>query len=367
MMKVAFDVGPLNSGHGVRGIGYYVRNLSNALAELEDKEVNISLVDFAKADLDKYDLVHYPYFRPFHLDIPYRRDTQIVVTIHDLIPLVYPNIYQPGIKGRMRFEFQKRLIRNVGGIIVDSETTKKDVVRFLGIDSDKIWTVYLAHSPQFKVIKDRKFLLNIKKKYSLPDKYVLYVGDVNYNKNLLTLFSASHKANFDVVVCGKQARDLDSILANNTPGVRDLVRRYLGVAHPEVAHYKKLKNYFDKNAKILRLGFVPDFDMPAIYNLASVYCQPSYYEGFGLPVLEAMASGVPVLSSRTQALVEISGNNCIYFNPEDANDLVAKLDNLWKKPKERDKFVEKGLSHVKKFSWKKTAEKTMEVYKNAIE
>jgi len=131
MIKVAIDKGPLSSGHAVRGVGAYTRELIKALHEKTKKRKNLKIdaVDFEKADLTKYDIVHYPYFHPFFLTLPFNKPAKTVVTIHDLIPLIYPKHYPPGIRGMFKFKLQKYLIKRVDGIITPSETSKKDIVR----------------------------------------------------------------------------------------------------------------------------------------------------------------------------------------------------------------------------------------------
>ena len=110
MRKVAIDSGPLTSGHKVRGVGVYTRELIKALKK-ESKGLKIEAVNFKKADLTKYDLVHYPYFNPFFVTLPQKKPTKIVVTIHDLIPLIYPKNYPPGIQGKLKFQIQKYLLK----------------------------------------------------------------------------------------------------------------------------------------------------------------------------------------------------------------------------------------------------------------
>src|SRR3989337_2960726 len=175
-MRVAIDRGPLESGHKVRGVGVYTRELIKTLknpstpsatlrtsslrTSLKKRELKIDAVNFEKAELGKYDLVHYPYFHPF-LPTFYSLDKiradklpNIVVTVHDLIQLVYPAKYRSGIKGALRFIKQKKIIRKAVAIIVPSETTKKDVVRFLGVPERIIKVVYEAPRDIFRPIAD---------------------------------------------------------------------------------------------------------------------------------------------------------------------------------------------------------------------
>lgn len=365
-MKVAIDSGPLNSGHKVRGIGMYTRELSKELKNLKDKEFEIEAVDFRKIDSEKYDIVHYTYFNPYFLTLPTGKTAKEVITIHDLIQLIYPKQYASGVKGKLRFYLQKILIRRVDGIIAVSETTKKDIVRFLGIAGEIIHVIHEAPRKVFKHLSDSETLDAVKRKYKLPEHFVLYVGDINYNKNVLGLIKACKIAKTPLVICGKQALDVEmqGVDLPSLRGPRDWMRFVFGKPHPELAHYEKLLTEFRKNKSIFRLGFVPDEDLVAIYNLASVYVQPSFYEGFGLPVLEAMACETPVVVARNNALVEVAGKAALVADPKDEADIAAKILKLFDNSSTRLRLVREGRKRTRDFSWEKTAKETLKVYKS---
>ncbi len=381
MRKVAVDRGPLTSGHAVRGVGAYTRELIKALEQESErvKELKIKAVDFKKADLSKYDLVHYPYFNPYFVALPLVKlasargrlssGQKVVVTIHDLIPLIYPKHYPPGIRGRMRYYLQKYLIKNVDGIITVSETSKKDIVRFLGIPEERIKVIYEAPRRIFKPITNHKSPITTKRKYNLPTRFVLYVGDVNYNKNILGLIKACKIAKVKLVIVGKQALEIEEqgLGLDVLKGPKDWFRFLFNIPHPELAHYNDLLEEFRSNGNIIRTGFVPDDDLVAIYNLATVYCQPSYYEGFGLPVLEAMASGTPVVAAKTQALVEIAEKAAQIVNPDDPKDIAEKITKLMKSAKLRTEMANNGYRVCSKYSWKKTASQTSQFYRQILE
>ncbi len=331
-MKIAIDSGPLTSGHKVRGVGFYTQNLIDNLGD------KIEAVDFQNADLSKYDLIHYPYFSLFQNNLHLVKKNKFVVTIHDLIPLIYPKNYPPGIRGKINFWLQKFAVCKADAIITDTETSKKDIVRFLGISPEKIHVVYLAPGKNFRKIADSNFLDKVRAKYNLPKKFVLYVGDVNYNKNIPVLIKACKLADLPLVLVGKQALEIENLDLN----------------HPELVHLNEVvKDLKSKN--IIRLGFVPDEDIVAVYNLASVYCQPSLYEGFGLPVLQAVACGIPVVASRTQALVEIAGEAATFVEPDSPNQFVEAFENL------------KSVGQLpRKYSWDKTADETYSIYKQVL-
>jgi glycosyltransferase involved in cell wall biosynthesis len=344
-IRVAIDSGPLTGGHAIRGVGAYTTYLIKHLRKIKD--LKIEAVDFQKADLSKYDIVHYPYFHPFFITLPLFKKTTTIVTIHDLIPLIYPKYYPPGIRGKIRYFIQKILIKKVDVVIAVSETSKKDIVRLLNIPQEKIKVIYEASKNVFKSIpKDSGKLKEVSKRYKLPKKFVLYVGDVNYNKNILGLADACKIAKIPLVIVGKQAK------------VENFDRD-----HPENKSFVEFLEKYSKDAEIIRLGFVPDDDLVAVYNLASLYFQPSFYEGFGLPVLEAFACGTPVVVAKTQALVEIAGGAALIANPKNTKDMAKKILSIVKSLELKARLILKGKERAKEFSWDKTAKQTSRIYR----
>jgi glycosyltransferase involved in cell wall biosynthesis len=324
-MKIAIDGGPLSSGDSVRGIGTYTRELLKAM--------NLEGVDVSKSDLTKFDVVHFTRFNPFFISVPWTKpkNTKFILTIYDLIPLIYPKHYPAGIRGKLKFLINKYLIKkNIDAIITISETSKKDICRFLGVNPSKVHVAYLAPRSIFKRITNHQSLTIVQKKYGLPNSFALYVGDVNYNKNIPNLLAACNMAKIPLVIVGKQAKEIEK----------------MDLAHPELTHLVGL----DWSGSV-RLGFVPVEELVEIYNLASVYVQPSFYEGFGLPLLEAIACGTPVVIAKTQALVEIIGKDAVYVNPNDPKDMAASILNP-----NRDTKLPRN------YSWKITASETQKIY-----
>ncbi|MBI2066042.1 glycosyltransferase family 4 protein [Candidatus Woesebacteria bacterium] len=344
-MKVAIDSGPLVTGHAIRGIGTHTGHLIKHLKKIKD--VKVDVIDFSKNDLSKYDIVHIPSFNPFFLTLPFKKPSKkVVLTIHDLIPLIYPKHYPPGIRGRLNFFIQKILIKNVDVIITISETSKKDICRLMAVPPGKVKVIYLAPREVFREIEEPRLLQKIRKKYSLPHDFVLYVGDVNYNKNLFGLAEACKRLRVPLVIVGKQAKSgaIDRKHIENRPFVRFL-------------------NKFGGDPSIIRVGFVPDEDLAVIYNLATLYCQPSFYEGFGLAVLEAFTSGCPVIASRVQALVEIGEPACLFADPKSPKDMAEKISTVLADEVLRNQLIETGKVFVKNYSWEKTARETANVYR----
>jgi len=354
-MRVAIDTGSSGGGHGVRGIGVHTNELLRAL-EQESKRVKeykivIDGVDFTKTNLSKYDLVHYTVFQPFFLTLPAKKPAKkVVVTIHDLIPLIYPKHYPSGIKGRFRFFEQRRRLRNVDAIITISETSKKDICRFLKINPDRVHVVHLAPKEIFKSKVPDSMYRYIESKYKLPKKFVLYVGDINYNKNIPGLIKAAKLSRIPLVIVGKNALKIEELTVSN---------------HPEHAHLKEIVNDLGRK-DIMRLGFVPDEDLAVIYKLATLYCQPSFYEGFGLVILEAQASGCPVVATHNQAHVEVGDEACLFTDSNDFKDLSNKITQMSENSEFRTELVEKGQKNNSKYSWEKTAKGTLDVYKKVL-
>ena len=258
-MRVGIDLGGLTGGHAVRGIGVHTSQLWQALEQESKGTKKFKISKYSPGK--KYDLVHFTVFKPFVLSLPFNKPApKVILTIHDLTPLIYPKHYPPGVKGKLIFFLQKILIhRSVDAIITISETSKKDICRFLGAAPEKVFLIYLAPREIFKKVINEKALSQVSAKYKLPRDFVLYVGDVNYNKNIPNLIKACQIADLPLVICGKQAKEIERMDLN----------------HPELRHLKDI-NW----SGVKRLGFVPYIYLPAIYSLAKVYCQPSYYEGF---------------------------------------------------------------------------------------
>jgi len=355
-VKIGIDISPLKNANRFRGVGFYTKNLVDALQRLveEDKkysnfEIKLINEQYSNLTIQQFSLIHYPYFDPFFLTLPKRGNVPIVVTVHDLTPLKFPEHYPSGIKGRLRWFTQKNRLKKVDTIITDSQNSKKDIIEIIGYPKNQIHVVYLAPAPNFKKLKIENLKLEIKKKYRLPDTFVLYVGDVNWNKNMPGLVKACEKIGIPLVIVGKQAvsKDYDRTHIEN----RDLV-------------------WLQKKAKtsksLLLLGFVSTKDLVAIYNLATVYCQPSFYEGFGLPVLEAVACGCPVVSSNRGSLPEICGKAALMFNPQRKGKISDALQKIIENKKLAVDLSKRGLIQAKKFSWRKTAQETLNIYKKVL-
>lgn len=329
MTKIGFITTPLTSSHSIRGVGFYTKRL---LPELKKQSHNfdieiLEIENLLKIKNLKLKIMHYPYFDLFRHTLPIFKKSKTIVTVHDVIPLEFPDHYPQGLRGWFNLQLQKIALSRVEGVITDSYASVKFIHKYLGVPHAKLKLVYLAADKIFKKIA------NPKNKFKLPKKFVLYVGDINYNKNIPNLVTACKLANLSLIIVGKQAAQLEK----------------LDLSHPELSHLRNL----DLNS-VLRIGFVSDQDLVDIYNLATVYCQPSFAEGFGLPILEALACGTPVACSNTSSLPEIAGDNAAYFDPHDVKSMSQAI--IKAKPPETKP----------KFSWEKTAKQTLMVYQEIL-
>lgn len=262
--------------------------------------------------------------------------------------MVFPEHFPAGIKGNIKWQIQKKSLLGCQAIVTDSENSKKDIIKITGFPGDRIYVIYLAPSSKYKKLEMGTWNLEIKQKYHLPDIFVLYVGDVTWNKNLPKLLQAIKTINIPLVMVGKALVE-DNFDKNNRWN-QDLI---------------KVQEECRRNKKILRLGFVPEDDLAKIYNQAHVLTMPSLYEGFGLPVLEALACGCPVITSRNSSLKEISGESAIYIDPENIDNITSRISqilNLKRESDEYKKLQQAGMSWVAKFSWEKTAKETINIY-----
>ena len=335
-----------------RGVGFYRSHLQTSL----EKIGGIEIVS------ETPDLVHYPFFDLFYSTLPQNLQFPTVVTIHDLAPLVLSQNYPTGIRAKINLFMQRLALRNVSAVVTDSLCSKKDIVDLFHIEPEKVHVTYLAVDGAYSQKPTEKDLKLVREKYHLPEKFILYVGGVNPNKNLVRLARAAIKLNLPLVFVGSEF--------SKAPVQTFSFKKLLGFqsVHPEVREFMKLKTIIDHNPLFHVLGFVNNQDLNAIYRLAEIYCQPSLYEGFGLPVLEAMTAGSLVVSSQAGSLPEIYPLETISFSPTDQKDIETSLGKaLNLSEKERTNMIEAGREKSKDFSWEKTAIETKRVYLSVLQ
>lgn len=340
-MKIVVDTSLLNSEHKTRGIGRYTRQLVESLRDLGtgNKIVLTSKVDLVKNP----DIVHYPNFDLFRKSLPWFPPAPVeIITIHDLTPLRMRDFFRPGLRSGLALWMQSILVRRMKAVITDSEHSKSDIIEFLSIPPEKISVIPLGVDKGFRPMPAGK-IKSVKNKYYLPEKYWLYVGDVNPNKNLPVLLKVIAKLKINLVVVSR-AFEKESL--------------------PEIVNLRKmiLDLKIGNLVKILpSVQMDPVDDLAAIYSGAFAYIQPSLYEGFGLPILEAMACGTPVLSSNSSSLPEVVGSAGLLVKPTESG-LAEGIKKLLSDGSLRQKIVQKGLDRVQKFDWAKTALLTLKVY-----
>jgi glycosyltransferase involved in cell wall biosynthesis len=347
-MKIAIDVSPLQTEHKVRGSGFYLEHLKNALVKYFPTNDYLFFQRGEKIPSD-VDLVHFPYFEPFFLALPLYKKFRTAVTVHDLTPLVFSQAFPRGIKGELKWQMQRFALKKADAVITDSENSKKDIHRLVGINVNKIHVIPLAAGEQFRQLGKGNWQTEIKKRYGLPDDFILYVGDVTWNKNLPRLMDAAKQLEIPLVMIGKSLAQADYDQTN-----------------PWNADLNRVNELARSNEKIIRLGFVSMDELVQIYNLATVFVIPSLYEGFGLPILEAMACGCPVITSKEGSLPEVAGDAAFYVDAYDVNDIAKGIKKVFSDKKLREELSKKGLTQAQKFSWKKTAEETLKVYEKII-
>ncbi len=342
-MKIAIDTSPLTTPHQGRGVGTYTREL---IAHLPLVNSDIDFVFTPNPSSVKADLIHYPYFDLFFQTLPIFSSTPTVVTIHDLIPLRYPSHFPSGIKGKINFYIQRFTLNRANRIITDSQASANDIHHFLSQPKNRIDTIPLAVSHQFSpqpVSLQNKF----KTKHNLPDKFLGYVGDINYNKNLPQLISS--------------LKDLPQI------HLVIVTRADINSQIPEAQAIRSSLNQADTHSRVHFLSLDSLEDLNLFYSSAFWYIQPSLWEGFGLPVLEAMASGTPCLVAKAGSLPEIAGISALYFDPTNEASISKTIKQAFNlNSSSRSKMIKESIQHAKKFTWKQTASKTINSYIKAI-
>ena len=351
-MRIALDTSGLEEKslkkHKVRGAGEYVENLIKYLP-IYDKENEYIVLNRGEKLPSDVDLIHYPYFEPFFLSAPLISKKPSVVTIHDLIPIVFPEHFPSGSKGGLKWQIQKYSLSFRKKIITDSFSSKKDIERFTGVSGAKINVVYLAPSEEFKKLEPGSWKSEIEEKFSLPKRFMLYVGDATWNKNLVRLAEAVRKTDIPLVMVGKALVDKNIDEKN--------------IWNRELLSFRK---EIEGDSRFLLLGYVTSNELNYLYNLASVLLMPSLYEGFGLPVLEAMSCGCPVITSKEGSLSEVAGDGAYFVEAQSIDSILEGIKKVLGDERMLEEMSKKGLENVKKFSWSKTIKETAQAYKEAL-
>lgn len=274
------------------------------------------------------------FFTPTHY-APRFSPVPSAISIMDLSFIHFPQLFAKKDLYQL-VSWTKYSVKNAKAIFTISQSSKDDIIDIYGVDDNKIFVTY----PGIKEGSNGKILTmdDLRKKFGIDKNYILFVGTLQPRKNIIKLieaFSKIERENLILVIVGKKGWLYEDILS---------APQKFGVLE-----------------RIKFLDFVEDKDLPSLYQNATCFVLPSLYEGFGLPVLEAMKYGCPVLVSNVSSLPEAGGDAAIYFDPKDANDIKEKIEKVISNPKLRSEMIEKGKLQIKKFSWEKTARETLRV------
>jgi glycosyltransferase involved in cell wall biosynthesis len=273
-------------------------------------------------------------------------DIPTVATCLDIIPLIYKE--NSGMSLNL-VKYNLRGMKKADKIITISEHTKKDLIKYLKISPEKIETILLGVDPTFQVLPEKK-INEIRKKYKLPEKFILYLGSEQPRKNFQTLLKS-----FKDLIKNSDLKDI-KLLKVGSSQISEIERNKI---------YNLIESLGIKDEVIFK-GYVLESDLSSIYNAADLLVYPSLYEGFGLPPLEGMASGTPVITSNTSSLPEVVGDAGIMVDPMDVNALTESIYQVLTDTDLKNKMIRKGLERSKMFTWEKTAQKTFNIYENLL-
>src|SRR5438093_3404862 len=364
-MRVAIDARKLHDF----GIGTYIRNLLRYLARADhdteyvilchepDLKITEQLGPNFRAVLEKspnYSLreqVHVPFvllrerpdiYHAPHYVLPPAVPCRSVVPIHDCIHLMFPQ-YLPN---RAAYAYAKALMwsaaRRSDRILTVSESSKRDILHYFNVSPEKIVVVYNAIDERFAVEPSEDDLARVRERYQLDHAFVLYTGNIKPHKNLVRLieaFEGLRKDGFDdlkLLIIGDEISKL--------PALRRAVHRY------------KLHKY------VRFLGFVKDDTLAILYRLAAVFVFPSLYEGFGLPPLEAMASGTPVVTSNVSSLPEVAGDAAVLVDPYEVGSIVEGVRRGLTDEQLRKDLRHRGVARAGMFSWEQSVRRVRKIY-----
>lgn len=373
-MIVCLDISP--AVHHRAGIGRYVQELTTALlaidpeneyvafynhpaeaqvdppldrlrhltTNLPDKpwRISVLLAQFARLSQDRI----FPGIDLFHATdnlLPRLLRLKSVFTLYDLTFLIYPETHTSLNRWFLTL-MMPHFLRDADTVIAISESSKQDAVRLYGLDEAKIRVIYGGVNSRFRPASPEA-ISAARQKYSLPKRFILYVGTIEPRKNLETLLEAFASSefvinNWQLVIAGKRGWLCGPILGR----VREL----------------------EIEERVVFTGYVLDVDLPTLYSAADLFIFPSLYEGFGLPPLEAMACGVPVVCSNTSSLPEVVGNAALTVDPYDIQQWIRAVRRALSDEQLKLEMREKGLERVKRFTWERTARETLEVYRRVL-
>ncbi len=375
-MKIGFDISAQSLPRS--GVGQYQINLLKALLQL-DSENEYLLYGFnfrnrrrfeeIRFNADNYTLnissipqrlitgwwLTFPFpslekvvgdcdlYHVSELCVPPVKKGKRVAFVHDLTTLLYPQYHVQS----NRFLHNRRFkhLDQVDAILTNSEYTKKDIVEYLKIDPEKIHVSYLGAGSEFRPMSSEETRQSLEP-FKLTKPYILFVGTLEPRKNVKNLIKAFNRLKL------KRKIPHQLLLVGQDGWLCDEV-------------YDEIDRS-PARGDILRMGYVNDADIPRLMNGADCFIYPSFYEGFGLPVLEAMQCGTPVITSNCSSLPEVGGDACVYIEPGSVESITEALYNVLSRDSLQKEMTIKGLERAKQFSWEKCAEVTLGVYKSLL-
>jgi glycosyltransferase involved in cell wall biosynthesis len=265
-----------------------------------------------------------------------------VVTIHDCIHLMFPQ-YLPN-RGALTYARLSMAIaaRRATRVLTVSESSKTDIMRFFGTDPAKIDVIYNSYDERFGTEPREDDVVRVRERYQLHDEFVLYAGNVKPHKNLERLIDAFH------IVRNRGLDHLKLVM------IGDDISKYASLRR--AVHQYQLHNY------VRFLGYLPEETLAVMYRLAGVFVFPSLYEGFGLPPLEAMASGTPVVTSNVSSLPEVAGDAAQLVDPYDPEAIADGIYRVLTDVDLRCELRRRGLARARQFSWEKSVRRVREIY-----
>jgi glycosyltransferase involved in cell wall biosynthesis len=364
-VRVAIDARKLHDF----GIGTYIRNLLRHLARIDRENEYVLLCQAAdlgiaeplgpnfravlepSANYSLREQFHIPWllmrekpdvFHAPHYVLPVGVRCRSVVTIHDCIHLMFPQ-YLPN---RAAYAYARAAMwsaaRHSDRILTVSEASKRDILRFFGVPPEKISVVYNAIDERFWVEPGPDVVARVRERFQLDHGFVLYAGTIRPHKNLVRLIEA-----FDT-----QPPD----------GFEDLKLLIIGDEISKLPALRRAVHGHKLHKHVRFLGFVPDDTLAVLYRLAGVFVFPSLYEGFGLPPLEAMASGTPVVTSNISSLPEVVGEAAVLVDPYDVASIVDGIRRVLTDPDLATDLRKKGLLRAREFSWERSVSRTHDIY-----
>ena len=266
------------------------------------------------------------------------RNARRVVTVHDLTPILFPQWHTREVQGYAAE--LRRTIHQQDLIIADSEATRQDLESYLGVHQSRIRVIPLAAASHFQPVSEMA-IVEVLARHAIRRPYVLHTGTLEPRKNLVRLLEAFARA----------TQDHDLVLVGT--------KGWLSTDIHETINRLQITN------RVRITGYVPSSDLPAIYAGASAFCYPSRYEGFGLPPLEAMACGAPVITSAISSLPEVVGDAALLIDPFEIDSIQEALQRLLGDEQLRRSLRQQGFERAQQFSWERTARETVAVYREA--